>query len=86
MALGDISKDMKRFYKKPTWITNSIIYTIEDIYKELDAAEVQTTIIISEDLPKPVVNAGQSGRDELKYQNRCQKLTCYPRVHKVQDL
>ena len=70
MALGDILKDMKRFFKKLTWIMKSIPHTIEDIYEELDAADVQTTFSISKILPNPVVNAGRAGKDELKSQNR----------------
>ena len=66
MALGDILKDMKRFFKKSTYIMYSIPHTIEDIYEELDAADVHTTISISEDIPNPAVSAGRAGKDELR--------------------
>ena len=84
MALGDIAKDTKRFFKKPTWITQSISHTIEDIDEELDTADVKTTISINEDLPKPNENVGQAGKDELISQNRDRK---YPNhIHKKNEM
>lgn len=65
MALGDIIKYMKRFFKKPMWRTQSIPHTIEDIYEEVDA-DVKITISINEGLPQPLVNAGGAEKDELK--------------------
>ena len=68
-----------------------IPHTIEDIYEELDAADVQTTISISEDLPEPVVNAGRAGKDELKSQNinltfdRDRKSPCTNPIHKKNE-
>ena len=84
MALGDIAKDIKRLFKKPTWITQSIPHTIEDIYEELDAADVKTTISVNENLPKPNANAGRAGRDELRSQNRDRK--CPNHIHKKNDM
>ena len=84
MALGDIAKDMKRFFKKLTWITQSIPHTIEDIYEELDAADVKPTISVNEDLPKPNANAGRAGRDELRSQNRDRKFPNH--IHKKNEV
>ena len=40
-ALGDISKDMKRYFKKPTQTTQDITYTVDNIYEELEATDVE---------------------------------------------
>lgn len=47
----------------------SIPHTIEDIYEELDTADVKTTISINEDIPQPLANAGRDRKDELRSQN-----------------
>lgn len=60
MAVGDIAKDMNRFFKKLTWITHAIAHTIEKNYEDLDVVDVKTTISFNEDLPKPLVNAGRA--------------------------
>ena len=56
-ALGDISKQSRRFFKKRSWSTEAVPHTIEEIYEELEAAEVETTVTILK-LTKPKVNAG----------------------------
>ena len=83
MTFGNIAKDMKRFFKKPARITQSIPHTIEDIYEKLDAADVKTTISI-EDLPKPNVDVGQGGKNELRSQNRDRK--CPNHIHKKSEM
>lgn len=70
MAPGDISNDMQQFFKKLTWATQSIPHTIEEIYDELEAVDVTTTISISKDFRQTIVNTGRAGREELKKQNR----------------
>ena len=71
LELGDISKGIRRFFQKPTWINDSIPFSIDDILDELENAEVKTTITIVDKLSDPIVNAGRVRREDVsKQQNR----------------
>ena len=60
LELGDIAKGVKRFFQKPTWIRNSIPYSIDEIMEELEDADVGTTIT-TDTISSPIVNAGRFG-------------------------
>ena len=41
--LGDVSKGIKRFFQKYTWLYDSIPYSIDEMLDELEDADVSTT-------------------------------------------
>ena len=75
--LGDVSKGIKRFFQKYTWLYDSIPYSIDEKLDELEDADV--CITISLDSPKePIVNAGRVGREDI----RCQQTNRRPFIPK----
>ena len=65
--LGDISKGIKRFFQKSTWLYDSMTYSIDDMLEKIEEANVCSTITL--DTPKEViVNAGRVGRENIRRQ------------------
>ena len=65
--LGDISKGIKRFFQKSTWLHDSIPYSIDEMLDELEDTDLCTTVSLYS--PKdPTVNAGRVGREDVRCQ------------------
>ena len=65
--LGYISKGIKRFFQKSTWLYDDIPYGIDEILNELEDADVCTNITLNS--PKePTVNNGRDGREDIHRQ------------------
>ena len=65
--LVDISKGIKRFFQRSTWLYDYIPYSIDEILDELEDADICTTISLYS--PKePIVNTVRDGRDDIRRQ------------------
>ena len=63
--LGDISKGIKRFFQKSTWLYEFIPYSIDDILYKL--GDVDVCVTISLDTPKEKsVNDSRVGREDIR--------------------
>ena len=63
--LGDISKGIKRFFQKSTWLYDFIPYSMDDILDKLE--DVDVCIAISLDTPKEKsVNDSHVGREDIR--------------------
>ena len=81
--MGYISKDIKRFFQKPSWIYNSIPYNIDEIIDELEDSNICTPITL--DTPRvSIVSAGRVGRDDIKHQPK-HKRPYLPRKEYLQQ-
>ena len=65
--LEDISKGIKRFFQKSTWLHDAMSYSIDEILYELEDADVYSTITL--DTPKSsTTNASRVGRENVYHQ------------------
>ena len=62
--LGDISKEIKRFFQKSTWLYDFMPYSINEMLDELEDADVCNTISL--DISKEqTLNAGLVVRENI---------------------
>ena len=62
--LGDISKEIKRFFQKSTWLYDFMPYSINEMLDELEDADVCNTISL--DISKEqTLNTGLVARENI---------------------